>query len=184
MIKCLNVSTPILEKSNSLRCGYIPDFSWLFSLVHNNCHVHNIYKEATAASVTSSLTCLSVDFWLKVKTEMTVIIYYLPASLDFLFGFYGNCEFIPSHAGLIFSIGKTSPVIAFHLSMLLVHFLLCGFLEEYFSDSCSTTTIRSTNGVLAAICSVCQLRPALTVRRRVAFTLLLSLYPIHWLLHC
>ncbi|KAL3536397.1 hypothetical protein ACH5RR_004858 [Cinchona calisaya] len=56
-----------------------------------------------------------------------------------------------------------------------------------FSDACSTSILRFTNGVLAVICGVLiydiitHLRPALNDRKATFFALVLALYPLHWL---
>lgn len=55
-----------------------------------------------------------------------------------------------------------------------------------FSDSCSTSILRLTNGVLAVICSVLiyeiitHLRPSLDDKKATLRAVVLSLYPLHW----
>ncbi|XP_021744670.1 dol-P-Glc:Glc(2)Man(9)GlcNAc(2)-PP-Dol alpha-1,2-glucosyltransferase-like isoform X2 [Chenopodium quinoa] len=55
-----------------------------------------------------------------------------------------------------------------------------------FTDLCSTAILRSVNGALAVICSIliyeiiAQLRPALDRRKATVYTIVLSLYPLHW----
>ncbi|XP_058099206.1 dol-P-Glc:Glc(2)Man(9)GlcNAc(2)-PP-Dol alpha-1,2-glucosyltransferase isoform X4 [Magnolia sinica] len=55
-----------------------------------------------------------------------------------------------------------------------------------FSDLCSAAVLRSTNGVLAAICGVIiydilmHLRPALGERRATVYTVVLTMFPLHW----
>ncbi|XP_010673048.2 dol-P-Glc:Glc(2)Man(9)GlcNAc(2)-PP-Dol alpha-1,2-glucosyltransferase isoform X2 [Beta vulgaris subsp. vulgaris] len=55
-----------------------------------------------------------------------------------------------------------------------------------FSDLCSNAILRSVNGVLAVVCSILiyeiftQLRPALDRRKATFYTIILSLYPLHW----
>ncbi|KAL6507990.1 hypothetical protein OROGR_024185 [Orobanche gracilis] len=53
-------------------------------------------------------------------------------------------------------------------------------------DSCSTSILRLTNGVLAVICSILvyeiiiQLRPSLDDKKATLRAMVLSLYPLHW----
>ncbi|XP_074368718.1 dol-P-Glc:Glc(2)Man(9)GlcNAc(2)-PP-Dol alpha-1,2-glucosyltransferase-like isoform X2 [Apium graveolens] len=55
-------------------------------------------------------------------------------------------------------------------------------------DACSTIALRSTNGVLAIICSlvvfekISQSWPALNKRRAALQTVVLALYPLHYFL--
>lgn len=55
-----------------------------------------------------------------------------------------------------------------------------------FSDACSTSILRLTNGVLAVICSVLiyeiitHLRPSLDDKKATLRAVVLSLYPLHW----
>lgn len=55
-----------------------------------------------------------------------------------------------------------------------------------FSDSCSTSILRLTNGVLAVICSIIvyeiiiHLRPSLDDKKATLRAVVLSLYPLHW----
>ncbi|XP_074373287.1 dol-P-Glc:Glc(2)Man(9)GlcNAc(2)-PP-Dol alpha-1,2-glucosyltransferase isoform X1 [Apium graveolens] len=55
-----------------------------------------------------------------------------------------------------------------------------------FFDACSTVALRSTNAVLAVICSIVvyeiisQLRSELDKRRVTLYTVVLALYPLHW----
>ncbi|XP_071908117.1 dol-P-Glc:Glc(2)Man(9)GlcNAc(2)-PP-Dol alpha-1,2-glucosyltransferase-like [Coffea arabica] len=55
-----------------------------------------------------------------------------------------------------------------------------------FSDACSVSVLRFTNGVLAVFCSILiydiitHLRPALTDRKATFHALVLTLYPLHW----
>lgn len=55
-----------------------------------------------------------------------------------------------------------------------------------FSEGCSTAILRSTNGVLAVICSVLvyeiirHLRPNLDERKASLFAVVLAMYPLHW----
>ncbi|KAI3473212.1 hypothetical protein Pfo_030504 [Paulownia fortunei] len=55
-----------------------------------------------------------------------------------------------------------------------------------FSDSCSTSILRLTNGVLAVICSILvyeiitHLRPSLDDKKATLRAVVLSLYPLHW----
>ncbi|GAA0139938.1 transferase [Lithospermum erythrorhizon] len=55
-----------------------------------------------------------------------------------------------------------------------------------FSEACSTSVLRATNGVLAVICSVLiyeliiLLRPSLHERKATLYAVVLSLYPLHW----
>lgn len=64
--------------------------------------------------------------------------------------------------------------------------LLCIQAVPSFFDACSTVALRSTNGVLAVICSIVvheiisQLRPKLDKKRATLYTVVLALYPLHW----
>ncbi|XP_017247190.1 dol-P-Glc:Glc(2)Man(9)GlcNAc(2)-PP-Dol alpha-1,2-glucosyltransferase isoform X1 [Daucus carota subsp. sativus] len=64
--------------------------------------------------------------------------------------------------------------------------MLCIQAVSSFFDACSTVALRSTNGVLAVICSIVvyeiisQLRPELNKRRATLYTVVLALYPLHW----
>ncbi|KAI5679133.1 hypothetical protein M9H77_10083 [Catharanthus roseus] len=55
-----------------------------------------------------------------------------------------------------------------------------------FSKTCTTSILRSTNGVLAIFCSILiyelitHLRPALENKRATLYTVVLTLYPLHW----
>lgn len=55
-----------------------------------------------------------------------------------------------------------------------------------FSNTCSTSILRFSNGVLAVICSILVydiitlLRPALSDRKATLYALVLALYPLHW----
>ncbi|KAH9609054.1 hypothetical protein KSS87_013046 [Heliosperma pusillum] len=55
-----------------------------------------------------------------------------------------------------------------------------------FSDLCSTAILRSVNGVLATVCGILlyeiitKLRPILDRKKATLFTVILSLYPLHW----
>lgn len=55
-----------------------------------------------------------------------------------------------------------------------------------FSDACSSSILRSSNGVLAVFCSMMvyniltHLRPSLTDRKVTLRTVVLALYPLHW----
>ena len=55
-----------------------------------------------------------------------------------------------------------------------------------FSDACSPAILRSTNAILAVICSVliyeiiAQLRPSLGQRKATLSAIVLALYPLHW----
>ncbi|EYU41722.1 hypothetical protein ABFS82_10G032300 [Erythranthe guttata] len=64
--------------------------------------------------------------------------------------------------------------------------LFCMQAVSSFSDSCSTSILRLTNGVLAVICSVLiyeiiiHLRPSLDDKKATLRAVVLSLYPLHW----
>lgn len=55
-----------------------------------------------------------------------------------------------------------------------------------FSEVCSTSILRSFNGVLALLCSVLvheiitHLRPALDERKATLYAVVMALYPLHW----
>lgn len=55
-----------------------------------------------------------------------------------------------------------------------------------FSDTCSTSILRLTNGVLAVLCSILvyeiiiHLRPSLDDKKASLHAVILSLYPLHW----
>ncbi|XP_048230999.1 dol-P-Glc:Glc(2)Man(9)GlcNAc(2)-PP-Dol alpha-1,2-glucosyltransferase isoform X2 [Ricinus communis] len=63
------------------------------------------------------------------------------------------------------------------------------FLVQFvslFSEACSTAILRSTNGVLAVLCSIVvyeiitHLRPTLDERKASFLAVILALYPLHW----
>ncbi|KAK6146922.1 hypothetical protein DH2020_017834 [Rehmannia glutinosa] len=64
--------------------------------------------------------------------------------------------------------------------------LFCMQAVTSFSDSCSTSILRLTNGVLAVICSILvydiiiHLRPSLDDKKATFHAVVLSLYPLHW----
>lgn len=64
--------------------------------------------------------------------------------------------------------------------------ILCLKAAASFSDACSPSILRSTNGLLAVICSVLifeiitNLRPAVEDRKATLSAVVLSLYPLHW----
>lgn len=64
--------------------------------------------------------------------------------------------------------------------------LFCMRAMSSFSDSCSTSILRLTNGVLAVICSIIvyeiivHLRPSLDDKKATLRAVVLSLYPLHW----
>ncbi|CAN4116967.1 unnamed protein product [Withania somnifera] len=59
-------------------------------------------------------------------------------------------------------------------------------VDVSFSDACSPSILRSTNGVLAVFCSILvydiltHLRPSLSDRKVALRTVVLALYPLHW----
>ncbi|KAK2972380.1 hypothetical protein RJ640_014438 [Escallonia rubra] len=72
-----------------------------------------------------------------------------------------------------------------HVASLFPGILLTRVASSY-SDTCSTSILRSTNGALAVICSIliyqiitC-LRPTLDERKATLYAVVLSLYPLHW----
>ncbi|PIN11975.1 Alpha-1,2 glucosyltransferase/transcriptional activator [Handroanthus impetiginosus] len=64
--------------------------------------------------------------------------------------------------------------------------LFCMQAVSSFSDSCSTSILRLTNGVLAVICGILvyeiiiHLRPSLDDKKATLHSVVLSLYPLHW----
>ncbi|XP_051131361.1 dol-P-Glc:Glc(2)Man(9)GlcNAc(2)-PP-Dol alpha-1,2-glucosyltransferase [Andrographis paniculata] len=64
--------------------------------------------------------------------------------------------------------------------------LFCLQAVSSFSDSCSTSILRLTNGILAVLCSIIvyeiitHLKPAMDDKRATLLSVVLSLYPIHW----
>ncbi|KAA8516433.1 hypothetical protein F0562_016726 [Nyssa sinensis] len=64
--------------------------------------------------------------------------------------------------------------------------MFCTQAASSFSDVCSSTILRSTNGVLAVICSILvyemitSLRPGLDERKATLYAVVLALYPLHW----
>lgn len=64
--------------------------------------------------------------------------------------------------------------------------MLCIQAASSYFDACSTAVLRSTNGVLAVICSIliyeiiAHLRPALDERKATLYAVVLALYPLHW----
>ncbi|CAO2822350.1 unnamed protein product [Amaranthus hypochondriacus] len=84
----------------------------------------------------------------------------------------------------------TTPPGLYYLSLAHVASLFPGFLSlqkiSKFSNLCSTATLRSVNGALAVICSdlvyetIKHLRPGLDRRKATLYTVVLSLYPLHW----
>ncbi|KAM3340898.1 dol-P-Glc:Glc(2)Man(9)GlcNAc(2)-PP-Dol alpha-1,2-glucosyltransferase isoform X1 [Capsicum galapagoense] len=59
-------------------------------------------------------------------------------------------------------------------------------VDALFSEACSSSILRSTNGVLAVFCSILvyniltHLRPSLNDRKVTLRTVVLALYPLHW----
>uniref|UniRef100_A0A803MJ51 Dol-P-Glc:Glc(2)Man(9)GlcNAc(2)-PP-Dol alpha-1,2-glucosyltransferase n=1 Tax=Chenopodium quinoa TaxID=63459 RepID=A0A803MJ51_CHEQI len=84
----------------------------------------------------------------------------------------------------------TTPPGLYYLSLAHIASLFPGMLLlqriSSFTDLCSTAILRSVNGALAVICSIliyeiiAQLRPALDRRKATVYTIVLSLYPLHW----
>lgn len=77
----------------------------------------------------------------------------------------------------------------YYLSLAYVASLFPGMLTVKavsFFDVCSTAVLRSTNGVLAVLCSIIlyeiitYLRPALDDRKATLQAVVLALYPLHW----
>ncbi|XP_052177049.1 dol-P-Glc:Glc(2)Man(9)GlcNAc(2)-PP-Dol alpha-1,2-glucosyltransferase isoform X3 [Diospyros lotus] len=64
--------------------------------------------------------------------------------------------------------------------------MFCIQAASSFSDVCSTVALRSTNAILAVICSILvyeiitQLRPALDEMKATLNAIVLALYPLHW----
>ncbi|XP_047329385.1 dol-P-Glc:Glc(2)Man(9)GlcNAc(2)-PP-Dol alpha-1,2-glucosyltransferase [Impatiens glandulifera] len=64
--------------------------------------------------------------------------------------------------------------------------MFCVKVVSSFYEACSSSILRSTNGVLAVICSILvyevitQLRPTLDERKATAFAVVMALYPLHW----
>ncbi|CAN4116084.1 unnamed protein product [Withania somnifera] len=64
--------------------------------------------------------------------------------------------------------------------------LLSMKIDVLFADACSSSILRSTNGVLAVFCSILVyniftlLRPSLSDRKVTLRTVVLALYPLHW----
>ncbi|KAL8522094.1 hypothetical protein ACS0TY_012300 [Phlomoides rotata] len=64
--------------------------------------------------------------------------------------------------------------------------LFCMQAVSSFSDSCSTSILRLTNGFLAVICSIIvyeiiiHLRPSIDDKKATLCAVVLSLYPLHW----
>ncbi|KAL6138722.1 hypothetical protein ACLB2K_064001 [Fragaria x ananassa] len=84
----------------------------------------------------------------------------------------------------------TTPPGLYYLSLAHVACLFPGMslvkAASSFSEGCSTAILRSTNGVLAVICSVLvyeiirHLRPNLDERKASLFAVVLAMYPLHW----
>ncbi|XP_021289075.1 dol-P-Glc:Glc(2)Man(9)GlcNAc(2)-PP-Dol alpha-1,2-glucosyltransferase [Herrania umbratica] len=84
----------------------------------------------------------------------------------------------------------TTPPGLYYLTLVHVAALFLGkyFLQlaSSFPEVCSTTALRSVNGVLAVLCSILvyeiitHLRPALDDRKATLFAAVLALYPLHW----
>lgn len=83
----------------------------------------------------------------------------------------------------------TTPPGLYYLSLAYVASLFPGMLTVKavsFFDVCSTAVLRSTNGVLAVLCSIIlyeiitYLRPALDDRKATLQAVVLALYPLHW----
>ncbi|KAM2983662.1 hypothetical protein FF2_009557 [Malus domestica] len=84
----------------------------------------------------------------------------------------------------------TTPPGLYYLSLAHVAYLFPGMLvvkaATSFSEGCSTTILRSFNGVLAVFCSVIvydiiiHLRPALDERKATLYAVVLAIYPLHW----
>ncbi|XP_050381341.1 dol-P-Glc:Glc(2)Man(9)GlcNAc(2)-PP-Dol alpha-1,2-glucosyltransferase [Argentina anserina] len=84
----------------------------------------------------------------------------------------------------------TTPPGLYYLSLVHVACLFPGmsFLKaaSSFSEGCSTAILRSSNGVLAVICSLLvyeiirHLRPNFDERKATLFSVVLAMYPLHW----
>lgn len=84
----------------------------------------------------------------------------------------------------------TTPPGLYYLSLAHIASLFPGFYcveaASSFFDMCSTSILRSINGVLAVICSIIlydiiiHLKPALGDRKAMLHAVVLSLYPLHW----
>ncbi|KAJ9542537.1 hypothetical protein OSB04_029043 [Centaurea solstitialis] len=84
----------------------------------------------------------------------------------------------------------TTPPGLYFLSLAYVAFLFPGMLftqpASSFTNACSTAVLRSTNGLLAVICSILvyeiikSLKPSLDDRKATLYTVVLALYPLHW----
>lgn len=83
----------------------------------------------------------------------------------------------------------TTPPGLYYLSLAYVASLFPGMFAVKavsFFDVCSTAVLRSTNGVLAVLCSIIfyeiitYLRPALDDRKATLQAVVLALYPLHW----
>lgn len=83
----------------------------------------------------------------------------------------------------------TTPPGLYYLSLAYVASLFPGMFTVKavsFFDVCSTAVLRSTNGVLAVLCSIIlyeiitYLRPALDDRKATLQAVVLALYPLHW----
>ncbi|KAL5807126.1 hypothetical protein ACOSQ4_029859 [Xanthoceras sorbifolium] len=72
-----------------------------------------------------------------------------------------------------------------HLASLFPGMFFLQAVSSYF-EVCSTAVLRSTNGVLAVLCSlvifeiIAHLRPALDDRKATLHAVVLALYPLHW----
>lgn len=64
--------------------------------------------------------------------------------------------------------------------------LLSRSSSSTFLDACSVGVLRSTNGILAVVCSVIvhgiitHLRPALDDKKATLYSVVLAMYPLHW----
>ncbi|PSR98278.1 Dol-P-Glc:Glc(2)Man(9)GlcNAc(2)-PP-Dol alpha-1,2-glucosyltransferase [Actinidia chinensis var. chinensis] len=84
----------------------------------------------------------------------------------------------------------TTPPGLYYISLAHVASLFPGIFSvqavSSFSDACSPAILRSTNAILAVICSVLiyeiitQLRPSLGQRKATLSAVVLALYPLHW----
>ncbi|XP_076957610.1 dol-P-Glc:Glc(2)Man(9)GlcNAc(2)-PP-Dol alpha-1,2-glucosyltransferase-like [Bidens hawaiensis] len=84
----------------------------------------------------------------------------------------------------------TTPPGLYFISLAYVSSLFPAFLftqpASYFINVCSTPVLRSTNGLLAVVCSILvhdiikHLKPALGDKKTTLCTVVLALYPLHW----
>ncbi|KAK1403577.1 hypothetical protein POM88_003182 [Heracleum sosnowskyi] len=134
---------------------------------------------AVAAIVSSWVIPISILVNRIVPDPYMDEIFHVPQAQQYCKGNFSSWDpMITTPPGLYFL--SLAHVASFYPGMLCIQ-----AVPSYF-DACSTVALRSTNAVLAVICSIVvyeiisQLRPELDKRRVTLYTVVLALYPLHW----